>query len=473
MILDAWLSTIDNNCTPGDEFAVFALCQMYTRHALIVTSNQIWTTIHSKHKMDNQELRRNCDLHLIYLGGNSFGILKPKFEWKREFPLGHIELEEPPNKALEDRTEEILSKESSVDNTADVKEEPVPDELMDATSALNRGELPDATRNLIVALPPDMELNLDIETPIPSTTPKPNVRPCCVNLTRCDATTSKTVSHIEVNVLVNDPSYDLRSKITASGNKATSTMRSRRHANQTVSYVDLFRDNSSDDTEGEIVTKPVGAVNKRKPSHYRLAAHKYMLARKKGILSGPSVRTCAGVVPKKDKSIPTDSDSDATVILDHDNKSPVPAKTKSMGRNKNTNKKIKQKTFVTKTYVLRKGGLPRRARNKRKKQYLFKCLMCSLRWATCKERNDHFKWKHRKLQGGECKKFFRTPSAFNLHKYIHRDGQFECKICQAHFPFKSQLDHHMVSHSKTRDYKCQEPFCEKEFTHKSDLVKHE
>ena len=471
--LDTWLSTIDNNCTPGDEFAVFALCQMYTRHALIVTSSQIWTTIHPKHKMDNQELRRKCDLHLIYLGGNSFGILKPKFEWKREFPLGHIELEEPPNKALEDRTEEILSKESSVDNTADVKEEPVPDELMDATSAPNSGELPDATRNLIVALPPDMELNLDIETPIPTTTPNPNVTPCCVKLTRCDATTSKTVPHIEVNVLVNDPSYDLRSKIITSGNKATSTTRSRRHANQNISYVDLFRDNSSDDTEGEIVTKPVGAVTKRKPSHYRLAAHKYMLARKKGILSGPRVRTCASVVPKKDKPNPTDSDSDATVILDHNNKSPVPAKIKPMGCNKNTNRKRKQKTFVTKTYVLRKGGLPRRARNKRKKQYLFKCLMCSLRWATCKERNDHFKRKHRKLQCDECKKFFRTPSAFSLHKYIHRDGQFECKICQAHVPFKSQLDHHMVSHSKTRDYKCQEPFCEKEFTHKSDLVKHE
>ena len=98
-----------------------------------------------------------------------------------------------------------------------------------------------------------------------------------------------------------------------------------------------------------------------------------MLARKKGILSSPRVRTRASVVPKKDKPIPTDSDSDTTVILDHDNKSPVPAKTKPMGRNKNTNKKRKQKTFITKTYVLRKGGLPRRARNKRKKQYLFKC----------------------------------------------------------------------------------------------------
>ena len=161
--LDTWLSTIDNNCTPGDEFALFALCQMYTRHALIVTSSQIWTSIHPKHKMDNQELRRKCDLHLIYLGGNSFGILKPKFEWKTEVPLGHIEMVEPPNKALQDRTDEILSKEASVDNIAEVKEEPVTAELMDVTSTPSSGEPPDATRNLIVALPPDMELNLDTE----------------------------------------------------------------------------------------------------------------------------------------------------------------------------------------------------------------------------------------------------------------------------------------------------------------------
>ena len=143
--LDTCLSTIDNNCTPGDEFALFALCQMYNRHALIVTSSQIWTSIHPKHKMDNQELRRKCDLHLIYLGGNSFGILKPKFEWKTEVPLGHIEMVEPPNKALQDRTDEILSKEASVDNIAEVKEEPVTAELMDVTSTPSSGEPPDAT----------------------------------------------------------------------------------------------------------------------------------------------------------------------------------------------------------------------------------------------------------------------------------------------------------------------------------------
>ena len=476
--MDTWLSTIDNNCTPGDEFALFALCQMYTRHALIVISSQIWTSVHPKHKLDNQELRRKCDLHLIYLGGNSFGILKPKFEWKTEVPLGHIEMIEPPNKTLQDRTDEILSKEASADNIAEIKEEPVIAELPDVTGTSTSGEPLDATRNLIVALPPDMELNLDIGTLTSPTEPNPKVTPCCVKLTRCDTSTitstiERTESHVEVNVVVKNPSYELRPKTSTSSNKATSTIRLRCPATQNISYVNLFRDSSSDDTSGEGMVQPVGAATKREPSHYRLAAQKYMLARKRGILSGPRVCTRASVVPKKDEPDLIDSDSDATVILDNNNKSPVPAKTKTTGRNRNSNKRKKQKTFVTKTYVLRKGGLPRRARNKKKKLYLFKCLKCSLRWATCKERNDHFKQKHRKLQCEKCKKFFRTPSAFSFHKYIHRDGQFECNVCRAYFPFKSQLEHHMVSHSETREFRCLEPFCEKEFTHKSDLVKHE
>ena len=476
--LDTWLSTIDNNCTPGDEFALFALCQMYSRHALIATSSQIWTSVHPKHELDNNELRRKCDLHLIYLGGNSFGILKPKFEWKTEVPLGHIEMIEPPNKTLQDRTDEILSKEAKADNAGEIKVEPVNTQLPDVTGTSTSSEPLDATRNLLVALPPDMELNLDIGTPLFPTEPNPKVTPCCVKLTRCDTdtitpTTEMTESHVEVNVVVNNPSYELRPKTSTSNNKATSTMRSRRPATRNISYVNLFHDSSSDDTSGEGIVQPVGAVTKREPSHYRLAAHKYMLARKRGILPGPRVCTRASVVPKKDKPDPTDSDSDATVILDNNNNSPVPAKTKTTGRNRIRNKRKTQKTFVTKTYVLRKGGLPRRARNKRKNLYVFKCLKCSLRWATCKERNDHFKRNHRKLQCEKCKKFFRTPSAFGLHKYIHRDGQFECKVCRAHFPFKSQLKHHMVSHRETRDYKCLEPFCEKKFTHKSDLVKHE
>ena len=237
----------------------------------------------------------------------------------------------------------------------------------------------------------------------------------------------------------------------------------------------MFQDSSSDDTASDTtVSQPLGAAIKREPFHYRLAAHRYMLASRRGIITGPKVRTHASTAPKQKVPTNEDTDSDAKVILEDDIKPPVPCKRKTTGRNKKPRSKTKQKTFVTKTYILQKeSSAPKSKKKRRRKPYLFKCLMCALRWPTCKEQNDHFKLKHRKLQCKKCKKFFRTPSAFTLHQYTHRDGQFECEVCKAYFPFRSQLDHHMVSHRETREYKCQEPFCEKHFTHKSDLVKHE
>ena len=106
--LDSWLSNIDSNSVPGDEFSLFALCQMYKRHAIIVTSTRTWTTIHSKYGFTDHYLRHRCDLHLIYLLGDAFGILKRKFEWKVDVPIGHVEMVEPPAKPLQDTTEDVL-----------------------------------------------------------------------------------------------------------------------------------------------------------------------------------------------------------------------------------------------------------------------------------------------------------------------------------------------------------------------------
>ena len=338
-------------------------------------------------------------------------------------------------------------------------------------------DLPDATRNLIVALPPDMQLSLDSEPATEHAIQETAIIPCSVKLSKCDIVVSRPnpPTPIEVNVVVNHASYGLRTKESPKRNKATLTTRSHQSVSQNVSYVNMFQDSSSDDTPSNAtVTKPLGAATKREPSYYRLAAHRYMLASKRGIISGPKVRTRASTAPKQKVPTNEDTDSDATVILENNIKPPVPCKRKTTGRNKKPRNKIKQKTFVTKTYILQKGGsAPKPKKKRRKKPYLFKCLMCALRWPTCKERNDHFKLKHRKLQCKKCKKFFCTPSAFTLHQYTHRDGQFECEVCKAYLPFRSQLDHHMVSHRETREYKCQEPFCEKDFTHKSDLVIHE
>ena len=189
--LDSWLSNMDSNSTPDNEFALFELCQMYTRHTLIVTSNQTWTSVHPKHGLDEHDLRRKCDLHLIYLGGDAFSILKPKFEWKVNVPVGHIEMIEPPDKPLQDTTTETLSKEVSAGNIPEIKEEPVDPsvqvvtELQDVTQAPNE-DLLDATTNLIVALPPDMQLSLDNEPPHQQAIQEVVTRPCSVKLSRCD-----------------------------------------------------------------------------------------------------------------------------------------------------------------------------------------------------------------------------------------------------------------------------------------------
>ena len=308
--LETWLSNINSNSTPGDEFALFALCQMYTRHALILTTNQIWTSVHPKHGLDDHVLRRKCDLHLIYLRGDAFGILKLKFEWKVDVPLGHIEMVEPPDKPLQDTTTETLSKEASADNILEVKDEPVDTnvqtvtDLQDITSQTQSAELPDTTRNLIVALPPDMQLNLDNEPQFQTGVQETETRPCSVKLYRCDIVVPEPKpksanTPIEVNVVVKHPNYDLRAKDSTKRNKATLTLRSCCSISQNVSYVDMFQDNSSEDTANEGILQPLGAAVKREPSHYRLAAHKYMLASRRGIISGPRVCTRASTLPKR------------------------------------------------------------------------------------------------------------------------------------------------------------------------------
>ena len=171
---------------------------------------------------------------MIYLGGDAFGILKPKFEWKVNVPVGHIEMIEPPDKPLQDATEETLSREASASNKLEIKEEPVDPNVHEAAELLEvmqnpSADLPDATRNLIVALPPDMQLSLDSESTTKHAIQEAATRPCSVKLSRCDIVVSRPPppTPIEVNVVVNHASYGLRTKESPKRNKATSTTRSR------------------------------------------------------------------------------------------------------------------------------------------------------------------------------------------------------------------------------------------------------
>ena len=151
----------------------------------------------------------------------------------------------------------------------------------------------------------------------------------------------------------------------------------------------------------------------------------------------------------------------------------VPSKpTKKPKKPKHQPKPKKPGTLVTRSYSLRKGGKGSSATIKLKRKHKFQCTKCKTFCSSVKALNAHFKLCHRKLQCKECGKFFLTPGSYQLHKYTHQDGQFECATCKKTFPFKSQLDQHMPSHTNSRPYQCPEKDCDQTFTHEHDLKKH-
>ena len=92
MDFDDWFAKLKSNDTVCDEFGLSALCQAFQRHALVVTSHKIWTTIPASHRKTANEERRLCDVHFLYMYRDTYACLEPKFEWKREFPLGELQL---------------------------------------------------------------------------------------------------------------------------------------------------------------------------------------------------------------------------------------------------------------------------------------------------------------------------------------------------------------------------------------------
>ena len=88
MSFDTWIDNVRSNNYIRDEFCLSALCQMCQRHALVVTSVKVWTTIPTSFQKTNDEIRRLCDIHLLYVCKDTYSVLKPVFEWKHEMPIG-------------------------------------------------------------------------------------------------------------------------------------------------------------------------------------------------------------------------------------------------------------------------------------------------------------------------------------------------------------------------------------------------
>ena len=75
---DRWLEHIKSPHVSADEFMLFVMCREFDRHCAIFTMNKSWSTIQSNTPVVESQLIDRCDLFLLYMGRNQFGILQKK-----------------------------------------------------------------------------------------------------------------------------------------------------------------------------------------------------------------------------------------------------------------------------------------------------------------------------------------------------------------------------------------------------------
>ena len=348
-----------------------------------------------------EEERRLCDVHFLYMYRDTFGCLEPKFQWKREFPIGELQLmpsQEPSTRPLANITDKTLDKEANANNIVkdevvtdneNLPEEPrgsVIDELglvtvppLPSTS----NELLDATQNLLVSLPIDEELTdataaLQTETKPASViglvTEIPITVQCSINLTDISGQLvdgklilppSKTP--LEPQVIVEQTHYDLRQRSVS----ATDVKRPKHKASSNVNYGNM--DTTTEEEEFSLSeSERMNLQAKSAPTGYRLATHKYMLAKHHGLIQGPTTQTRAMKIAKPEPVSSIDSEATEDYVEPTE---PVKHKRKSKKPTKSTKPK-RSGTLITRNYFLRKDGKGTSANVKPRQKHKFKCPKC-------------------------------------------------------------------------------------------------
>ena len=76
--LNQWLIDMESPRTIGDEFALFALCKLFNRHARVLNRGKTWHSVSVKGSHGEQYIEEACDVHLLYLAKDTIAELKRK-----------------------------------------------------------------------------------------------------------------------------------------------------------------------------------------------------------------------------------------------------------------------------------------------------------------------------------------------------------------------------------------------------------
>ena len=81
--LNSWLLKTKNCANPADEASLYGLCHLYSRHALVYTTRSIWSSLEWRGKYSVEDIKKNCDIHLLFLDGGILGQLHRKLQVPR------------------------------------------------------------------------------------------------------------------------------------------------------------------------------------------------------------------------------------------------------------------------------------------------------------------------------------------------------------------------------------------------------
>ena len=93
--IDQWMNVMAKPDTAADELAIFALSKMYGKHTVIYNKARPWMTLDPPYPMTETELHDNCQIHLVYVGKDSYGILCHKPFVETAAPLSVESMLEP------------------------------------------------------------------------------------------------------------------------------------------------------------------------------------------------------------------------------------------------------------------------------------------------------------------------------------------------------------------------------------------
>ena len=107
------------------------------------------------------------------------------------------------------------------------------------------------------------------------------------------------------------------------------------------------------------------------------------------------------------------------------------------------------------------------------KRCRFQCEMCGSYFLGSTEYITHYRDTHPALPCNSCDKVFTNPLSLKKHNYHHKGNTKTCEHCGRSFLFDCQLNDHKKTHLSKKLHFCSFANCDKSFTHKYDLWKHE